>query len=404
MEAERSVEQQLPLQDLVVLDLSRVLAGPYCTMVLADMGAKVYKIEHPDGGDDSRAFGPFVGHESAYFMSLNRNKRSMTMNLKQPRTRDLFLAMVRKADVVVENFRPGAMERLGLGYEQLREVNPRIVYAAISGFGHTGPYAQKPCYDIVAQAMGGLMSITGHPDGPPTRVGASIGDITAALFAAIGILAAVHERAASGMGQKIDISMLDCQVAILENAVARYLTSGEVPSRIGNRHPSISPFSAFATSDGYVIVAAGNDGLWTRLCQVVGRPELAADPRFATNGDRTANWEQLEPLLVSAFAGRSTAEWITDLEAAGIPCGPINDIAQVMADPQIRARRMVQVVDHPVAGPVSVTASPVKMSRTPIDLSFTAAPGLGEHTEQVLTELLDLNAAQIALLRRDGAI
>lgn len=398
------MEQLLPLRDLVVLDLSRVLAGPYCTMVLADMGARVYKIEHPEGGDDSRAFGPFVGAESAYFMSLNRNKRSLTMNLKHPRSKELFLAMTRRADVVVENFRPGAMERLGLGYEQLREQNPRIIYAAVSGFGHTGPYAQKPCYDIVAQAMGGLMSITGHPGGPPTRVGASIGDITAALFAAIGILAAVHERAVSGLGQKIDVSMMDCQVAILENAVARFLTSGEIPDRIGNRHPSIAPFSAFAASDGYVIVAAGNDSLWVRLCQVLGRPDLAADERFATNGLRTANWDQLEPLLAAAFAGRAVEVWLTDLEAAGIPCGPINDVAQVIADPQTKARRMVQMVDHPVAGPVSVTASPIKMSRTAVDEVFAAAPALGADTDQALAELLGLDAEAIAGLRRAGAI
>jgi CoA:oxalate CoA-transferase len=398
------MESNLPLKNLVVLDLSRVLAGPYCTMVLADMGARVFKIEHPEGGDDSRAFGPFVGGESAYFMSLNRNKLSMTMNLKHPRAKQLFLAMVRHADVVVENFRPGAMERLGLGYETLRDVNPRIVYAAVSGFGHSGPYMLKPCYDIVAQAMGGLMSITGHPDGPPTRVGASVGDITAALFATIGILAALRERDGSGQGQKIDVAMLDCQVAILENAVSRYLTGGEVPGRIGNRHPSITPFSSLATADGWVIVAAGNDSLWARLCGVIGRPDLAADPRFATNGDRTAHWSELEPLLTEAFGARTTAEWLAALEGAGIPSGPINDVAQVINDPQVNARGMIQSVEHPVAGPVAVTTSPVKMSRTPVDREFISAPGLGEHTAYALGELLGLSLEQVAELRREGAL
>ncbi len=398
------MESNLPLKNLVVLDLSRVLAGPYCTMVLADMGARVFKIEHPEGGDDSRAFGPFVGGESAYFMSLNRNKLSMTMNLKHPRAKQLFLAMVRHADVVVENFRPGAMERLGLGYETLRDVNPRIVYAAVSGFGHSGPYMLKPCYDIVAQAMGGLMSITGHPDGPPTRVGASVGDITAALFATIGILAALRERDGSGQGQKIDVAMLDCQVAILENAVSRYLTGGEVPGRIGNRHPSITPFSSLATADGWVIVAAGNDSLWARLCGVIGRPDLAADPRFATNGDRTAHWSELEPLLTEAFGARTTAEWLAAREGAGIPSGPINDVAQVISDPQVNARGMIQSVEHPVAGPVAVTTSPVKMSRTPVDREFRSAPGLGEHTAYALGELLGLSLEQVAELRREGAL
>jgi len=394
----------LPLADIVVLDLSRVLAGPYTTMMLADMGAQVYKVEHPAGGDDSRAFGPFIGGESAYFMSLNRNKRSLTMDLKKPQAKELMLRMVQRADVLIENFRPGAMERLGLGYDTLREVNPRLVYAAVSGFGHNGPYMLKPCYDIVAQAMGGLMSITGHPDGPPTRVGASLGDIIAGLFTTSGILAALHERSRSGSGQKVDVAMLDSQVAILENAVARYLAEGVVPERLGNRHPSVTPFNSFETADGYVILGVGNDGFWLRLCELMVRPDLAADERFGTNSDRTANWTALEPELVMEFRKRTTDEWLRLLEQAGIPCGPINTVDKVVADPQVQARRMIQTIEDSRVGRVAVTASPIKLSRTPIDEEFRPAPGLGEHTAEILRELLDLADEEIRVLRQAGVV
>jgi CoA:oxalate CoA-transferase len=396
--------RQLPLSDVVVLDFSRILAGPYCTMILADMGARVYKIENPDGGDDSRSFGPYVAGESAYFAGINRNKLSLCLNLKHPRAKELALAMVRRADVVIENFRPGTMDRLGLGYDTLRDANPRVIYAAVSGFGHSGPYMMKPGYDIVAQAMSGLMSITGHPGGPPTRVGASVGDLTGGMFAAIGILAALHERQRSGVGQKVDVALLDSQVAILENAVTRYLTTGEVPTRIGNRHPSISPFTAVKTADGHVIIAVGNDGLWARFCGVVGLAELASDERFATNHLRTANWEELEPLLAPVFGTRTTDAWIACLEAHGIPCGPINTIDRVVDDPQVKARRMIRMVDHPVAGPLPVTALPIKLSRTPVDDEFRAAPSLGEHTKEALRELLGLSDAELGELREAGVL
>ncbi len=397
-------QQSLPLSGIVVIDFSRILAGPYCTMILADMGARVLKIENPDGGDDSRGFGPYINGESAYYMSINRNKRSLAMNLKHPRSRQLALEMVRRADVVVENFRPGAMERLGLGYEALRDVNPRIIYAAVSGFGHSGPYMHKPGYDIVAQGMSGLMSITGHPGGPPTRVGASVGDLTGGMFAAIGILAALQERNRSGLGQKVDIGLLDSQVAMLENAVMRYVVAQEVPGRIGNRHPSITPFTAMQTADGYVIVAVGNDTLWSRFCGVIGRPELAEDPRFLTNQLRTDHWDDLEPMLKPVFLTRTTAEWIAVLEAASMPCGPINTIDKVVADPQVLARGMIQLIDHPVAGRFPVTASPVKLSRTPVDGRFEAAPALGQDTAQVLREFLGLGDAEIRELAAEGAI
>lgn len=395
---------QLPLDGIVVLDFSRILAGPYCTMLLADLGARVYKIENPDGGDDSRGFGPYVGDRSAYFASINRNKLSLALNLKHPRARELVLRMAGRADVVVENFRPGTMDRLGLGYEAWREANPRLVYAAVSGFGRTGPYMMKPGYDIVAQAMGGLMSITGHPGGPPTRVGASIGDLAGGMFAAIGILAALHERERSGLGQLVDVALLDCQVAILENAVTRYLTSGEVPTRIGNRHPSITPFAAMPTADGHVIIAVGNDGLWAKFCAAAGLEELAADERFRTNSLRTAHWEELEPRLAAAFRERTTDQWIGFLEAHGIPCGPINTIDRVVADPQVQARGMIRAVQHPAAGALPVTALPFKLSRTPVDERFRAAPDLGEHTGTALGELLDLTEAEVVELRAAGVI
>ena len=394
----------LPLSDVVVLDFSRILAGPYCTMILADLGAAVYKIEHPARGDDSRGFGPHVNGESAYFASVNRNKRGLALDLKNPRAKRLALAMVERADVVVENFRPGAMERLGLGYDALRGVNPRIIYAAVSGFGHSGPYAARPGYDIVAQGMSGLMSITGHPGGPPTRTGASIADLSGGMFLTIGILGALHERRRSGQGQKVDVALLDSQVALLENAVARYVATGEPPGRIGNRHPSITPFTSFETADGHVIVAVGNDELWGRFCGVVGLPELATDGRLAANADRTARWGELEPLLAPALRARPTAEWLEVLAAEGLPCGPINTIDQVVADPQVRARKMIQSVDHPVAGRLPVTASPIKLSRTPVDERFRPAPSLGQHNGEALAELLGLEEAEIAALRADGVL
>ncbi|MDR7869209.1 MAG: CoA transferase, partial [Sporomusaceae bacterium] len=347
-----------PLKDIVVLDLTRVLAGPYCGMVLADYGCNVVKIESPGEGDDSRAFGPFVGKESAYFMSLNRNKRSMTLNLKEQEARDLFKEMVKKADIVLENYRPGTMEKFGLGYDELKKINPQIIYGACSGFGHTGPYSLKPGYDILAQAMGGIMSITGPEGGEPVRVGASIGDIIAGLFTAIGVLMALHHRTMTGEGQKIDVSMLDCQVAVLENAIARYFVSGSAPKPLGTRHPSITPFDAFKSKDGAIIVGAGNDRLWEKLCDIIGKPELKADERFKSNALRTQNFKDLYTFLNTAFQGKTTAEWIVDLEAAGIPCGPINPIDKVVADPQIIFREMIVETDHPVAGPVKMAGVP----------------------------------------------
>ncbi|EGO62711.1 CaiB/BaiF CoA transferase family protein [Acetonema longum] len=392
-----------PLAGLVVLDLSRVLAGPYASMMLADFGANIIKIEPPKVGDDSRAFGPFIGKESAYYMSLNRNKRSMTLNLKEQAAKDLFKEMVKKADVVLENYRPGTMEKFGLGYEDLQKINPKIIYAACSGFGHTGPYMDKPAYDIIVQAMGGIMSITGPENGDPTRVGASVGDITAGLFATVGVLLAVYHRERTGEGQKVDVGMLDCQVAILENAISRYLVNGVIPKPLGNRHPSITPFESFTAKDGYVIVGAGNDRLWEKLCSLLERPDLIHDARFATNALRTQNVKELKVILDSVFKNKTIDAWLGFLEEAGIPCAPINTVDKVINDPQIKARDMIVDLKHPVAGEMKVPGVPIKLSKTPGAVE-TPAPLLGQHTEEILSEVLGFSKEQIAQLQAKGAI
>jgi CoA:oxalate CoA-transferase len=373
-----------PLAGITVVDLTRVLAGPYCTMVLSDLGARVIKVEAPGRGDDARHFGPFINGRSAYFMSLNRGKESIALDLKDDGDRALFEALLAPADVLVENFRPGAMEKLGYGWEALHARYPRLVYAAASGFGHSGPYARRPAYDMVVQGMGGIMSVTGQPGGPPTRVGTSIGDITAGLFTAVGVNAALFHRARTGQGMKIDVAMLDCQVAVLENAIARYCATGEVPGPLGARHPSITPFEAYATTDGHVIVAAGNDALFHRLCQAIGRPELADNPLFASNDLRCEHVEALKSELESTLTTRTTADWLAVLEAAGVPCGPINNVAQVLEDPQIAARNMVVAVDDPAAGPLKVAGNPIKMSAFPDPKARGPAPGLDGDRDRIL--------------------
>jgi len=376
-----------PLSGITIVDLTRVLAGPYCTMVLADLGARVIKIEAPGSGDDSRHYGPFVNGKSAYFMAMNRGKESLALDLKAPADRAILERLLERADVLAENFRPGTMERLGYGWETLHARYPRLIYAAASGFGHNGPYAPKPAYDMVVQGMGGIMSITGHPGGPPTRVGASIGDITAGLFTAVGIASALHHRHASGRGMKIDVAMLDCQVAILENAISRYFTTGRSPQPLGARHASIAPFAAFATADGHIIVAAGTDLLFRKLCGALGRPGLADDPRFASNDLRSENVEALTDALESILAQASSAQWLSRLEAAGVPSGPINDIAGIVADPQIRARNMIVAIDDPEAGPLKLAGNPIKLSDFPDPASRPAAPALDADRAKILGEL-----------------
>ncbi|MGN9165733.1 CaiB/BaiF CoA transferase family protein [Tissierellaceae bacterium HCP3S3_D8] len=389
------------LENIKVLDLTRVLAGPYATMILADMGAEVIKIELPNTGDDSRAYGPYINGESTYFMSLNRNKKSITMNLKVKESKEVFLKMVEQADVVVENYRPGTMERLGLGYETLKEINPRIIYAAASGFGHTGPYSKRAAYDAVVQAMGGIMSITGIDH--PTRVGPSIGDITAGLFTTIGILSALHYRNETGKGQKIDVSMLDCQVAILENAISRYFATGKSPKPIGNKHASIIPFETFETLDGEIMIAAGNDTLWQKLCQAMDDIELENDVRFLTNPLRTKNYHELRPLLARNMKKKTTKAWIEILNFHGIPNGPINDIEGVVNDPQILSRQMIVDIEHPTVGNMKMAGVPIKMSETQGSIRF-AAPLLGEHTDEILKNMGNLTDSEIENLRVKGGI
>jgi len=371
-----------PFEGLLVVDLTRVLAGPYCTMLLADLGARVIKVERPGSGDDARAFGPLQDGRSAYFDSLNRGKESIALDLKDPRGREIFDALLARADVLVENFRPGALERLGYGWEALRARHPRLICAATSGFGQTGPRASLPAYDMVVQAMGGIMSLTGHPGTPPTRVGTSIGDIAAGLFTAVGIGGALHHRSRTGEGLYIDVSMLDSQVAILENAIARHAATGEVPGPIGSRHPSIAPFAAFATADGHVVIAAGNDRLFADLCRLLGCEPLVSDERFISNSRRMENENVLANEIERALANAPTAEWLPRLEAAGIPCAPIQDVAQVVSDPQIQARNMViRAGDAPMAG------NPIKLSGYPDPATRPPAPELDADRARLLAEL-----------------
>jgi len=364
-----------------------VLAGPYCTMVLADLGARVVKVEAPGRGDDARHIGPFIEGRSAYFLSLNRGKQSIALDLKDEADRGIFEALLARADVLVENFRPGAMERLGYGWQALHDRYPELVVARASGFGQTGPYASLPAYDAVVQGMGGVMSLTGPPGGPPVRVGTSIGDITAGLFTAIGIQAALLERARSGVGMQVDVAMLDAQIAILENAIARYAASGEVPGPLGTRHPSIAPFQALRTGDGFAIVAAGNDALFATLCEALGTPGLAGDSRFASNDARTANVDALVEALESALAGRTSAEWIARLREAGVPCGPLNDVAAVLDDPQVAARNMIVRLEDPVAGTLALAGNPVKLSAFPDPTTRPPAPELDADRARILAEL-----------------
>ncbi|MFM9863089.1 MAG: CaiB/BaiF CoA transferase family protein [Micropepsaceae bacterium] len=351
-----------PYAGLKVVDLTRVLAGPYCTMMLADLGATVIKVEPPKTGDDARHIGPFIKGKSAYFMSLNRGKHSIALDLKAEADRVVFERLLGEADLLVENYRGGTMEKLRYDWPMLHARFPKLIYAAISGFGHTGPYKEKPAYDMVVQGMGGVMSLTGQPGGPPTRVGTSIGDIAAGLFALSSIGAALYHRERTGETQKIDIAMLDCQVALLENAIARYVATGTPPGPLGSRHPSITPFAAFQTADQPVIIAAGNNGLFAKLCEAINVPALATDPRFATNDLRNTNHAALAQELERALGTNTAAHWLAKIEAAGVPCGPINNVAQVLADPHVRSRNMVVTMQDADIGELKLAGNPMKLS------------------------------------------
>lgn len=371
------------LSDVVVIDLSRVLAGPYCTMILGDLGATVIKIEQPGKGDDTRSFGPpYIAGESAYYLGLNRNKRSILLDFSTPEGKQRLLNLVSTATVLVENFRPGTLGRQGLGYEDLRAINPELIYCSISGYGQSGPYASRPGYDFVAQAESGLMSVTGEIEGEPQRVGSPVGDVSAGMFACMAILAALRVRDRTGKGQYIDISLLETTMSLLANVSSNYLISGEEAPRFGNGHPNIVPYQAFRTRDGYAVVSCGNDRLYQALCHLLGREDLAADPRFTTNPQRVRNRKELVPVLQEEFLQRTTDEWLPELRAAGIPCGPINTVSQAFNDPHIQARGFVWECEHPTAGSIKLSGSPIHLAETPARL-YKAPPLLGEDDEKV---------------------
>ncbi len=400
-----------PLNHLRILDLSRVLAGPWATQCLADLGAEVIKVEQPGKGDDTRAWGPpFIRDkdtgapgDSAYFLCANRGKRSVAIDFTQPEGQDLVRALAAKCDVVVENFKLGGLAKYGLDYAALKQVRPDLIYCSITGFGQDGPYAHRAGYDFLVQGMGGLMSLTGQPDGPPTKAGVAFADIFTGLYATSAILAALTHRDRTGEGQHIDLALLDVQVAVLANQAANYLVGGIVPGRLGNAHPNIVPYQEFQTADGWVILAIGNDGQFARFCAAAGEPDLAADARFGSNQDRVANREALIAVIQGVLRGRSSADWIALLEREGVPCGPINSLDQVFDDPQVRHRGMAVSVEHPAAGEVSLLANPIRFSATPVTYD-RAPPELGEGTDFVLSDLLGLSGHDLVRLRAIGVL
>ncbi len=403
------------LAHIRVLDMSRILAGPWCAQTLADLGADVIKIERPGRGDDTRSWGPpFLRDtegrttaEAAYFQCANRGKRSVSVDITSPEGQEVIRGLAAHSDVLLENYKVGGLAKYGLDYASLAAVNPRLIYCSITGFGQTGPYARRPGYDFMIQAMGGVMSVTGErdalPGGGPQKVGVAVADITTGLYATIAIQAALAHRERHGVGQYIDMALLDCQVAFMANQATNYLVSGRAPERLGNAHPNIVPYQVFATSDGHIIVAVGNDEQYRRLCGLLGAPELGEDERFAGNAQRVHNRDVLVPLIADRLAAESSAHWLGTLEAAGVPCGPINTLAQVFDDPQVRHRGMQVTLDHALAGQVALPASPMRLSVTPPQ-HRRAPPTLGQHTDEVLHEVLQLDAAQLTRLREGGAI
>jgi len=376
-----------PLSGITVVDLSRILAGPYCTMLMAELGARVIKVEPPGKGDDAREYGPFIKGRSTYFASINRGKQSIALDLKAEGDKRIFEKLLGKADVLVENFRPGTMEKLGYGWETLHPRYPKLIYACASGFGHTGPNSKDPAYDMVVQGMGGMMSVTGYPGQPPARVGMSIGDIGAGLYTAIAVNAALVHRLQTGEATKVDIGMFDCQLALLENAVMRYTVEGEVPGPLGARHPTITPFQAFRTGDGNIVISAGNDGLFVKLAEALGQPEMAEDPDYKTNAQRLKNQPKLQDEIEAILARNTTAAWIERLGKAGIPCGPINNIAQALAHPQVAARNMLISVPDPSGATLKLVGNPLKMSAFADPPTRDPAPDLDADRAAILKEL-----------------
>jgi crotonobetainyl-CoA:carnitine CoA-transferase CaiB-like acyl-CoA transferase len=404
-----------PLGHVRVLDLSRVLAGPWAGQNLADLGAEVIKVERPGAGDDSRAFGPpwvkdrsgAPTKDSAYFTSANRGKKSITVNVAKPEGQALIRSLAAKCDVLIENYKHGDLARYGLGYEDLKKVNPRLIYCSVTGFGQTGPYRERPGYDFMMQGMGGMMSVTGEPDGAPgggpQRAGVPIADIITGMYASIAICAALASRAETGKGQHLDLALLDSQIALLAYQNTNYFSTGKPPGRIGNLHPNIVPYQPFKSSDGEVIVACGNDNLFRKFCEAAGHPELAQDPRFASNGKRVENRAEMTRVIQEFFGKRSTAEWLERLEAAGVPNGPINNLAQVFEEPQVKARGVKIELEHKAAGKLTLVASPMRFSGTPLEYRLPP-PLLGEHTEEVLRDLLGKSNAEITALRAEGIL
>ncbi len=394
-----------PLTGIRVLSFCRALAGPYATMLLADLGAEVIKVEDPLIGDFTRAAGPFINEISSYFLGINRGKKSITLNLKEERAKEMVFKMVNRFDILVENFRPGVMERLGLGYEAIRAVNPEIIYASISGFGQTGPYAQRAAYDMIAQGMGGVISITGtgNPGDIPVRVGYSIGDIGASLFSVIAIEAALLERERSGKGQYVDVAMLDSQVALCENACNRYFASGEIPKPTGSRHPLLTPHEIFPTKDGHIVLIAFVDRDWQNFCKAAGKEEWITDERFKDHWARLDHYELFVSEMNELMRSRTTAEWQEILDAHNVINGPVNNIEQVVTDPHIQHREMIQEVDHPREGKLKIVGTPMKFSRTACRIE-RAAPDRGEHTEEIFSELLGLSDDELQKLREDTVI
>ena len=409
-----------PLSHIRVLDLSRVLAGPWAGQNLADLGAEVIKVERPKFGDDSRTYGPpwvkdregTDTKDSAYFTSANRGKKSITLNISRPEGQKLVRELARVSDVLIENYKFGDLARYGLAYDDLKQINPRLIYCSVTGFGQTGPYREHPGYDFMIQGMGGMMSVTGEPDGDPKegkagggpqRAGVPVADIITGMYASIAICAAIAHRAETGIGQHLDLALLDSQIALLAYQNTNYFATGLPPKRIGNLHPNIVPYQPFKTADGDVILACGNDNLFRKFCEAAGCAELADDPRFAGNGKRVENRAELTRLLQAVFAKRLTREWVEILEAAGVPNGPINDIAQVFAEPQVKARGIRVELDHPVAGRLPTVASPMRFSATPVEYKL-APPVLGQHTEEILRGLLQKNDAEIDRLKADGTV
>ena len=393
----------LPLSGITVIDFSQILAGPFCTMMLADMGAEVIKIEKPNGGDDTRRYGPpFIKGESAAFLTLNRNKKSMVLDLKSDKGLDIAKSMIAKADVLVHNFRPGVVDRMGLSYSTVGEINPALVYCTVSGFGTTGPYASKAGFDLIAQGMSGLMSINGFPDAPPAKVGVPIADLNTGMFATTGILTAYINRLKTGQGQHVDASLLESGIAYTLYESATYFATNEIASPLGSAHRMIAPYQAFATKDGYINIGAANQNNWERMCKAIAREELLSDERFSSNAERMINIESLTPIMEKTFGGETTAHWVDILEKSGVPTGPIYQVDQVYSDPHVKTRDMSVELDHPIAGSIRNIGVPVKLSHTPGSVR-TPAPVLGAHTDEVLA-LFGFSEDEISRLRRDEIV